>query len=375
MKTIGLVFGGKSVEHDVSVISAQIISKGFESLKNKFKLVPIYINKKGNWFPFSAFPPLEKIKSLKEKENNILFSIRPEGEKLILKTGVLGKTIAIDIILPIIHGTNGEDGTLQGFFETLNIPYVGAGVLGSAVGMDKILMKDILKSNKLPVVDYLSFTRNDLKEKKDLIAEEIESRLPYPVFVKPSNLGSSIGITKSEDRKSLIFSLEVAAAYSERIIAERGVKNAKEINCAVLDDGGKIIPSLLEEPMHYTEFLTFEEKYVGGGKGGTMKGLKSKVKIPAELSEKITAEIKNLALKTFKVLDCASIARVDFLVEENRKVFINEINTLPGSLQQHLWKASSIDLPNLLEKIISSAERKFSEKKKNLTLFNSPLLN
>jgi len=376
MKTIGVFFGGRSVEHDVSIVTAQIIAKGFTALSARYRLVPIYITASGSWvsFSFGEFPSIQKIKKYRYSQSNVSLKLSPETAQLILKRS-FGRRLKIDICLPLIHGTYGEDGTLQGLFEMAGVPYTGPGVLGSAVGMDKILFKDVMRANGLPIVSHLWFHRDEWRESQEGIIARIESTLSYPIFIKPSNLGSSIGITRATDRVSLEDAVEVAINYSPRVIAEQGIESDRlmEVNCAVLGYKDPI-PSVLEQPLNYSEFLTFEDKYIGGGKGGSMKGLKSKVKIPAPVSDTVKDEIQSLAVKTFKLLDCAGIARVDFLVADKTKVYVNEINTIPGSLQQHLWRASGFSLSELLEKIISAAEEVAAEKNKNLTSFESSLL-
>jgi len=375
MKNIGLFFGGKSVEHDVSIVSAQIISKGFQKLP-QFKLIPIYITNQGEWVVFDKFPKIQELKKKKNSASNVRLILNPRLEKLTLKKkSLLGKKIEINSALILIHGTNGEDGTLQGFMETANIPYSGPAVLGSALGMDKVITKDVCQSNHIPIVNYFWFYREKWEENKNKIKEDIKSRLSFPLFVKPANLGSSIGISKATDDQSLEEAIEVAIRYSRKILVEEGVEDAQEINCAVLGFK-KPIASLLEEPVHYSKFLTFEEKYIGDATkgGGTMKGAKSKVKIPAPVSNDLKEKISQLAIKTFKILECSGPTRVDFLVSPSGEVFVNEINTIPGSLQQHLWKASDLPLPELIEKTIATSEEVFIEKKKNLTTFESTLL-
>ena len=381
MKSIGLFFGGKSVEHDVSVVSAKIINNGFAKISSEFKVIPVYLNRRGDWIVFKHFPSFSELKAKKNTPSNVRLLLNPESEKLVLKRNRLfGGKIVIDVAFPILHGANGEDGALQGLFETANVPYAESGVLGSALGMDKVLTKDICRANGIPVVNYLSFFREDYENNKEKIKNKIKEKLHFPIFIKPANLGSSIGITKAEDDGSLENAIEVAIRYARKIIAEQGVKNAQEINCAVIGFIDQT-PSLLEEPVHYSKFLTFEEKYIGGGKkmggesaGGTMGGAPSKVKIPAPVDEVVAEKIKHLAVKIFSLLECSGVARVDFLVSEEGEVFLNEINTIPGSLQQHLFKASGLPLPELLKKTISLAVDVFVNKKKNLTSFTSALL-
>lgn len=372
MKNIGLFFGGQSVEHDVSVVSAQIISGGFAELSSKYHLIPIYVNPDGQFIIFKKFPSLKELKQKMFSSPNVSVSVSPASQKLIFKKS-FSRQIIIDLAFPLIHGTGGEDGSLQGFFETLNVPYVGPAVLGSAVGMDKIIFKNVMQVNKIPSVNYLWFSRDAWQKNQADIISQIESTLSYPLFVKPANLGSSIGITRSDDCKTLIEAFAVASRYASRIIIEQGIVNAREINCAVVGYKDPT-PSELEEPLHFSDFLTFEDKYIGGGKGGSMKGLKNKVKIPAEVKPEIKKEIQDLAVKVFKLLGCAGVSRIDFLLSQDNKVFVNEINTIPGSLQQHLFKASGLKLSELIDQAISSSLVAYEDKSSNLTFYESVLL-
>lgn len=373
MKTIGLFFGGASVEHDVSIISAQVIARGFTKLSDQYRLIPVYITNHGHWHVFTRFPTLKELKQQINSRGNITILPDPKTNQLILHRRGSFSNLKIDIALPLIHGTSGEDGTLQGLLELMNVPYTGSGVLGAAIGMDKIIMKDILATHNLPQTDYLWFSRDDWHAHRETIFTKISARFQFPIFIKPANLGSSIGITKATNRDSLEQAIEVAAHYSPRILAEQGIAPVREINCAVL--GYKdIIPSVLEEPLPYSEFLTFSDKYIGGQKGGSMKGAKDKVKIPAPVSDIIKNKVQELAITTSKVLDCYGSSRVDFLLNESNEVFINEINTIPGSLQQHLWQASGVTLPELIQRIISIAEAVHADKQANFTTYNSTLL-
>ena len=377
---IGVVFGGKSVEHDVSIVSAQIVMEKLRNLEEKYKIIPIYIDKKGQFLCHDSLQYIETFKDTKDDQFDdfsgfcIQLDAKKRGLMLSRKKGILGKSeeIKIDVLFPVMHGMNGEDGTLQGFGEILNCPVTGCGVLGSAVGMDKVMMKDIFKANDIPQVNYLWFFRKDWSDKADEIYVQIEKKLKYPLFVKPANLGSSIGISKATNRKELAFAMEVAAHYDSKIIVEEGVTNLQEINCALLGNSNPR-PSLLEEPVSYKEFLTFEEKYIN--EGGTMKGIESKVKIPAPVDNKLTKEIQDMAVKAFKVLHCAGTSRIDFLLDKDaNKFYVNEINTIPGSLQLHLWEPSGISGEEMVDKLIQLAIEKYEEKQSFMTYFNSDIL-
>lgn len=368
---IAIFFGGKSVEHDVSVVSAQIVMQGFRALPHHH-LIPVYVTPEGRWIVFEKPPSIAEVKKRRHDETCWKLALEAASGKMILETGgVMKKRKIIDLAFPIIHGTNGEDGTLQGLFEMVNVPYVGCGVGASAMGMDKVHQKQVFTSMGIPIVEWMWFMRHEFEDDPEKMLTSVESKLRYPIFIKPANLGSSIGISKATDRDSLRNAIEVAARYDRKIIAERGIENAMEINCAVMGNDNPIA-SLLEQPISYREFLTFEEKYLT--KGGSMKGVKSRVKIPAPVSPEITKKIQSLAVEAYKALDCSGISRVDFFLEHGEKIYVIEINTMPGSLQQHLWKPSGVDLPKLLQSLIDFALERHREKQKNLTFYHSELI-
>ena len=376
---IAVVFGGKSVEHDVSIVSAQIVMENLRKL-GKYNVLPIYIDKYGSFQYHDSLQYMETFKDCQKCDFKdfagylVELDAKAKGLKITKKKGMFGgsDTLDIDVLFPVMHGMNGEDGTIQGLAEILNCPVTGCGVLGSAVGMDKVMMKDIWKANAIPMVKSLWFMRKDWGNNAAEIYAKIEKELKYPLFVKPANLGSSIGISKAKDRQGLEFAMEVAAHYDRKIIVEEGVTNLVEINCSVLGND-EPISSLLEQPASYEDFLTFEEKYINDG--GTMKGIESKVKIPAELDEKMTKEIQAMAVKVYQVLDCAGTSRVDFLVDKDtNKFYANEINTIPGSLQLHLWEASGFSGEEIVDKIIQLALEKYEEKQSFMTLFDSDIL-
>ncbi len=376
---VAVVFGGKNVEHDVSIVSAQIVMENLRKL-DKYNILPIYVDKYGN---FQYHDSLQQMDTFKDCQGcdfkdfggyAVELDAKAKGLKFTKKGGMFGggKILEIDVLFPVMHGMNGEDGTIQGMAELLNCPVTGCGVLGSALGMDKVLMKDIWKANDVPMVKYQWFMRKEWGEKPEEVYDRIEKDLKYPIFVKPANLGSSIGISKAKNRKELGFAIEVAAHYDRKIIVEEGVENLVEINCALLGND-EPVPSLLEQPASYEDFLTFEEKYIN--EGGTMKGIESKVKIPAELDEKMTKEIQDMAVKVFKVLDCSGTSRVDFLVDKDtNKFYANEINTIPGSLQLHLWEPSGVSGEEMVDRLIQLAIEKYEEKQSFMTLFDSDIL-
>jgi D-alanine-D-alanine ligase len=377
---IAIIFGGKSVEHDVSIVSAQVVMEALQK-SNKYEITPIYITKKGEWLMGDELRIIEAFKDNAVGAENfqpLHMQLDSKCNNLIItkKGSFLKKQIKkIDVVFPIMHGTYGEDGSIAGFCEMMQVPYVGCGVLAGALCMDKIISKQIFAANNIPIVKYLSFSTQDWKNNAENIYNRVEQELNYPIFIKPANLGSSIGISKATNRKTLKFAFEVAAHYDGKIIAEQGIGNLMEVNCAVIGNNDKPIPSKLEEPISKQDFLNFEEKYIS--KGGSMSGRsKSKVKIPAPLNNEKTKEIQNLAIKVFKVLNCNGIARIDFLLDknDNNKVYVNEVNPIPGSLQQHLWKASGVEPEILVDKLINFALERFKDKQQYTYTFDSNIL-
>lgn len=376
---IAVIFGGKSVEHDVSIVSAQVV---IEDLKKngKYDITPIYITKRGEWVAgekLNNIQPFKDLKSISENANKIELKLDSSDGKIRFqqKKSFFEKEIKkIDVVFPVMHGTYGEDGAISGFCEMMQAPYVGCGILSGALCMNKIATKQIFAANNIPSVKNLWFDTDGWKADPENIYTQVGKELKYPIFVKPANLGSSIGISKAVDLKTLKFAFEVAAHYDSKIIVEEGIVNLMEVNCAVLGND-EPMPSVLEEPISAQDFLNFEEKYIS--KGGSMTGKsKSKVKIPAPLDENKTKEIQDLAVKVFKILNCNGIARIDFLLDkdDDYKVYVNEVNPMPGNLQQHLWKASGIESENLAEKLINLAIERFNKKKQYTYTFDSNIL-
>jgi D-alanine-D-alanine ligase len=374
-KNIAVVFGGKSVEHEVSVITGMQVMENMD--KTKYNAVPIFIDKEGKWFTGDE---LLNFKNFKEKKLNNLKEIvvaPTYNENRIFSHpdksgGFFSKKFSekIDSVFIALHGTNGEDGTIQGVFELMNIPYVSAGVIGSSVGMDKILMKDVFKSHNLPIVDYTWFFRQAWIDDRDSVIEKVESKLDYPVFVKPSNLGSSVGITKAKDRDGLIESIEVAIRYDRKIIIEESVESPREINCAVLGYDNKVKASLCEEPVGWKELLTYEDKYVNSNSKGSKNGGRN---IPADLSPEKSSEIQEIAMDSFMAIDCKGNARIDFLMDSNEKVYVNEINTQPGSVGYYLWEPMGINFTQLIDELLDIAYAVQEEKNQNMYSYDVDL--
>ena len=371
---VAVFFGGRSVEHEISVISA---SQAMHAInREKYNVIPVYISKQGKWYTGEKLFDIANYRDMNTLVRNCeeVF-MRPEFGDYNLyraKTKLFGSNIyaAIDVVIPALHGTNGEDGIFEGVLETIGIPYAGCNTVSSANGMDKITMKMILKECGIPVVDYVWFTDKQWYKQKDALIEKIENQIGYPVIVKPANLGSSVGISRATNRESLIESIETAEKYSARIIVEDMVENLKEINCSVLGDCDDYQTSTLEEPIKTGEFLSYEDKYMGGTKSA--KGMQaSQKRIPADLSKELTERIQFLAGETFRVLSCHGVSRVDFMVDDDtQNVYVNEINTIPGSLSFYLWEATGIPFDRLMDNLIQLALKRKREQGMKTTNFD-----
>jgi D-alanine-D-alanine ligase len=345
---VGVIFGGRSGEHEVSLVSATSIIHALDRVK--YEVVPIGIAPDGRWISSPRALSVLKQKAGLENEPEQFLVPEPNRRALIAAEGAEGESLPIDVVFPVIHGTYGEDGTLQGLLELANIPYVGAGVLGSAVGMDKIAQKQILQQAGFPVAKYLTVLSSDYETNPRRVCSAVEEKFSYPLFVKPANTGSSVGISKVHSRKELLPALDLAAGYDRRLIIERAVPQAREIECAVLGND-KPEASVLGEIVPSNEFYDYEAKYVDG---------KSRAFIPAPLPKAVTAKIRSLAVRAFLAIDCAGMARVDFFVtRRTHRIWLNELNTIPGftsiSMYPKLWQASGISYSTLLDRLITLA--------------------
>ena len=368
MKTnVAVFFGGRSVEHEISVISALQAINAFD--QEKYNIVPIYISKQGRWYTGKDLLDIRNykdMKSLVEKSEEVymrpeygdynLYRVNPGGGLFSKKNPVVEE---LHVAIPVLHGSHGEDGMFEGLLETIGIPFAGCDTLSSANGMDKITMKMILRSEDIPVVDYVWFTDKEWISGRERIISKIEEKLGYPVIVKPANLGSSVGIGKASDRESLIEKVDTAARFSQRLIVEDMVENMMEINCSVLGDCDDHQSSVCEEPISKGDFLSYEEKYGGGAKAGMQA---SEKRIPADIPVEMSEEIRKLAGETFRVLSCHGVSRIDVMVDRNTgKIYVNEINTIPGSLSFYLWDESGISFTQLMDKLVELALRRKRE--------------
>lgn len=366
MKTnIGVFFGGRSTEHEISVISA---SQAMHVInREKYDVTPIYIAKNGHWYTGEALLDVANYRNMDEllaKCEEVYMEPVYGDYNLYKKKHSLFKNnvlATLDVVIPVLHGSNGEDGTFEGILDSIGIPYAGCNTLSSANGMDKITMKMILQACDVPVVDYVWFTDKQWFARREELIAKIEGKIGYPVIVKPANLGSSVGIGRAVDRQQLIEKVEVAEKYSSRIIVEHMVEQLQEINCSVLGDCDEYRMSVLEEPIKSGEILSYQDKYMGGTKGS--KGMQaSQKRIPADLPADMTSRIQFLAGETFRVLSCHGVSRVDVIVDrETHDIYVNEINTIPGSLSFYLWEASGLPFDKLMDKLVELAIKRKRE--------------
>lgn len=365
MKTnVAVFFGGRSVEHEISVISALQAINAFD--KSKYNIIPVYISKQGRWYtgPLTLdVRNYKDMKSLTERAEEVfmrpeygdfnLYKVNPGGGFFSKKNPVVAE---LHVAIPVLHGSHGEDGMFEGLLETIGIPFAGCDTLSSANGMDKITMKMILRSEDIPVVDYVWFTDKEWNAKQNEIVGKIEAKLGYPVIVKPANLGSSVGIGKATDRQSLIDKINYAEKFSRRLIVEHMIEDMMEINCSVLGDCDDYQSSVCEEPISRGDFLSYEEKYGGGAKAGMQA---SEKKIPADIPVEMSEAIRKMAGETFRVLSCHGVSRIDVMVDrKDNRIYVNEINTIPGSLSFYLWEESGISFPKLMDKLVELALRR-----------------
>lgn len=408
---VAVVFGGKSTEHDISIISALQAIENMDM--DKYNVIPIYIDKKGDFY-YSKDDALTKMANFKNQSALVKNCKNVSFVKIKNKTYIRDNNVAlfgdkidqlVDVVFLIVHGTNVEDGNLQGYFHTLNLPFVGSDVLPSAISMDKYVMKEYWKAIGIPVIDGIRFDKDDFKN-ADAIAEKVEKELGYPVIVKPVNLGSSIGIKKASDKDPLIDAFELAFSFTDIILVERAITNMREINCAVLGDKFECETSALEEPFGNDEILSFADKYMSGNgvkgakgakvgakqggvgakqsnvgaklaiPGGTKGGMTSlKRKIPAELEESVANKIREYSVKAFKYMGCSGVARIDFIIDkDNGNIYANEINAIPGSLSYYLFEPKGIKFSELIDKLINIAINNYKREERLNYTFESSVI-
>ena len=380
---VGVFFGGKSVEHEVSVISAIQAINAFD--QSKYEIIPVYITKNNELYTGEYAGKIEEyrnIPALLKKSTRVIMVNDGNKTKLVCypmkKFG--DSTVAeIDVAFPIVHGTNVEDGALQGYFQTLNVPYVGCDVISSAVGMDKYVMKTVLKDNGIPVLDCVTVIASEFNRNPDAVVEKIKEKVGLPAIIKPINLGSSVGIKVGRDEESLREALDYAFGFSGKILAERAITELREINCSVCGDCDEAKASECEEPVSTDEILSFEDKYVSGGsknEGSKSSGMASlKRKIPADISEEMRREIRDMSVKAFKCLGCCGVARIDYMLDVvQNKIYLNEINTIPGSLAFYLWEPLGTKNSQLLDIMVTLAIKRDRELRNLNFTFESNIL-
>jgi D-alanine-D-alanine ligase len=387
---VGILFGGRSGEHEVSLLSAASVLNAID--KEKYDVVPIGITKDGRWLTAEHAENLLQGKLMLEPRNlragdpetTPSAAVLARGEAVVVppepvhrQTGLVpfqtdaammrrasDRAINVDVIFPVLHGTFGEDGTIQGLLELADIPYVGAGVLGSAAGMDKDIMKSLFIAAGIPIVKHVTILRSAWEKDPKKVQKLMESKLTYPVFVKPANLGSSVGISKAHNRKELGPAIEEAAKFDRKIVIEQGVggkkEKAREIECSVLGND-EPVASVPGEIVPGKEFYDYTAKYVDEG---------SQLIIPAKLTKAETKKVQDMAVAAFQAVDCSGLARVDFLMDpKTQKIYLNEINTMPGftsiSMYPKLWAASGLDYADLIDRLIQLGIERHEDKKKN----------
>lgn len=375
---VGVVFGGRSVEHDVSVVTGHQIMRAFD--KQRYEVIPIYITRDGKWYTGAPLSNLDNFKSPDITNDKavqpVILSpdVRHHGIIVNPLSGRFKKSELkrLDVVFPAIHGSHGEDGTLQGLCELADIPYVGCGTLSSALTNDKIMTKSILRQNDVPVLNDVWFARAEWLENPSAIIEQIKTQFDYPVFVKPATLGSSIGVSRVDNDELLRISIDIAANFDRRILVEPAITNGVEINCSVMGFGNQFETSVLEQPLSWAEFLSYEDKYLRGG-----EGMKSADRIiPAPIDEMLTQHIHELTVKAFKAVDGRGIARIDYLVRPDRQeVYLNELNTMPGSLAFYLWQESGFSPSDVVHKLVALARDAHAEKRRNVYNYQTNLIN
>jgi len=357
---VGVIFGGRSGEHEVSLASAQSVIAALD--KEKYEVIPIGITKEGKWI--ASGDPMKALQAGIPEASAPVALLGDPTHKALMRLDITDQATAIrairlhelDVVFPVLHGPYGEDGTVQGLLELAGIPYVGAGVLASAVGMDKPTMKAVFKAHGLPVVKHVVIRRKHWEQNPEAIMDEIESTLGYPCFVKPANLGSSVGVSKARNRQELDEALKLAARYDRKMLAEVAI-NAREIECSVLGNDDPIA-SVPGEVVPHREFYDYKAKYIPG---------ESDLIIPAPIPPELAQHIQELAIKAFLAVDCAGMARVDFFLDRDTgQVYVNELNTIPGftatSMYPKMWEASGIPYPELLDRLIELALERFEDK-------------
>ena len=381
-KQIGVIFGSRSCEREVSIISAVQLMRHAD--KEKYDIIPVFIDEDGSWYTGDKLSDINIYKPFQPDQQGII-KVIPDlssgsGALLTIKkgTGLLAKerieiAARIDVFIIVMHGLNGEDGTLQGLFDLANIPYSSTGVAGSAIGMDKIMMKQFFRGAGLPVLPGEAITRRQYHQDPAFVLETIEQKLGYPVFVKPANLGSSIGVSKADDRDSLTDSLELAFEYDRRVLVEKGLDKPIELNCSVLGYDDTVEASPIEMPINNDDFLDFRDKYLASGGNKGMASLRRV--LPAPIEDDLRNQIQEMSRQIFRMLDCKGVVRIDYMFDrKDEKIYITEINTIPGSLAFYLWENAGLSYQELIDRLVENAEKAYDDKNAANYAYTSKIL-
>ena len=381
-KQVGVIFGSRSCEREVSIISAVQLMRHADP--EKYDIIPVYIDESGNWYTGNALKDIGNFKPFNPDKKGItkVFPDLSSGSGALLTyirgTGLFSKdrieiAARIDVYIIVMHGLHGEDGTIQGLLELANVPYTSTGVAGSALGMDKIMMKQFFRGADLPVLPGIGVTHTHYLSEPKSVFEEIERELGYPVFVKPANLGSSIGVSRADDRESLEDSLELAFEYDRRVLIEAGLDKPIELNCSVLGYDEEVEASPIEMPINQDEFLDFKDKYLASGGS---KGMASLHRVlPAPIEDELKDEIQEMSRKIFRMLDCKGVVRIDYMFDPKAgKLYITEINTIPGSLAFYLWENAGVAYTRLIDRMVGYAEKAHEDKNRANYAYTSDIL-
>ena len=382
-KQIGVIFGSRSCEREVAIISAVQLMRHAD--REKYDIIPVYIDETGHWYTGEKLKDIESFKPFRPESTGItrVFPDLSSGSGALLTvqkgSGLFAKekieiVARIDIYIIVMHGLNGEDGTLQGLMELANVPYTSTGVAGSAVGMDKIMMKQIFRGAGLPVLPGVWFTRTEFENGRDTVIRKVEAEIGYPVFVKPANLGSSIGVSRADDAETLAESLELAFEYDRRVLVEKGLDKPIELNCSVLGYDGEEEASPIEMPINNDEFLDFKDKYLASGGN---KGMASLHRVlPAPIEDGLKNHIKEMSRTIFRLLDCKGVVRIDYMFDrKSEKTYITEINTIPGSLAFYLWENAGMPYSSLIDRMVCCAVKAHEDKNRANYAYTSDILN
>jgi D-alanine-D-alanine ligase len=375
MKTIGVIFGGKSAEHDVSIITAHIPILDTLLASGRYDVWPIYISKAGKWYADKAMNDLSFFKNADfESTLDKEIDLSLHDGLGISWPGIFRKRVKIDLVFPAMHGTYGEDGSLMGLLRMASVPFVGCDLFASAVAMDKVLTKQVLAAEGVLVVPYVWFAKTEWQKNAADIKARIKKELRAPLFVKPVHLGSSIAISKVKTDAELEQAIEVALHYDDKVLVENGIHPLLEITLPIMGNDNPR-PAHLEKPLNKTEFFDFNDKYLSGGKKGGSGVNTEYSEIPADIGDALSQKVKDLGIRVYKILGCSGIARVDFLIEAaTEKIYVNEVNTLPGSLYHHNWKKAGVSNMDLVLGLVELAEERFAAQKNTKFAFQSDVL-